>query len=336
MPTGATMFSGGGVAEALLKTSVDIRWAIEYDPAIAAVYRRNIGDHIIVGDVRHQDYGALGYVDWLHASPVCTRASVANTGAVESDLDIEMAQAVVRALEAVQPRAFTLENVWGYRTFQAFRRICQALDALGYWYSYEHLNSADFGVPQTRRRLILRATRDRLLPTLPEPTPWRGWYEAIEDLIPTLPETQFAPWQIDRLTAHGAETVLIGGNRSQSFLDFALKHRPTIPSVFSRHEPSFAISSTASSDARAFIVDGQAADHGARVTTRPGDAPMFTVNAQAGARQALRAWLVSNAATEYSDGLRADAESKATTANILYGVGSGLVLTGVVTWLVAD
>jgi hypothetical protein len=36
------------------------------------------------------------------------------------------------------------------------------------------------------------------------------------------------------------------------------------------------------------------------------------------------------------DGLRADAESKATTANILYGVGAGLLLTGVVTWLVAD
>lgn len=81
MTTGATMFSGGGVAEALLKNRIDIRWAIEYDPAIAAVYCRNIGDHIIVGDVRHQDYGALGSVDWLHASPVCTRASVANSGA---------------------------------------------------------------------------------------------------------------------------------------------------------------------------------------------------------------------------------------------------------------
>ena len=28
---------------------------------------------------------------------------------------------------------------------------------------------------------------------------WVGWYEAIEDLIPTLPESEFAPWQLERL-----------------------------------------------------------------------------------------------------------------------------------------
>jgi hypothetical protein len=28
---------------------------------------------------------------------------------------------------------------------------------------------------------------------------WVGWYEAIEDLIPSLPESSFAPWQLKRL-----------------------------------------------------------------------------------------------------------------------------------------
>lgn len=36
------------------------------------------------------------------------------------------------------------------------------------------------------------------------------------------------------------------------------------------------------------------------------------------------------------DALKAGASDKATTANVLYGVGAGLVITGVVTWLVAD
>ena len=56
----------------------------------------------------------------LHASPVCTRASVANSGATESQEDIDTAAAVVRALKAQKPQVFTLENVWQYRTFQAF------------------------------------------------------------------------------------------------------------------------------------------------------------------------------------------------------------------------
>ena len=40
--------------------------------------------------------------------------------------------------------------------------------------------------------------------------PWVGWYAAIEDLIPTLPETQPAPWQQQRLPAELRETILIG------------------------------------------------------------------------------------------------------------------------------
>jgi site-specific DNA-cytosine methylase len=71
------------------------------------------------------------------------------------------------------------------------------------------LNSASYGVPQTRKRLILIAIKGNVQITIPPPTHskdgkdglprWRGWYEAIVDLIPTLPETKFAPWQIKRL-----------------------------------------------------------------------------------------------------------------------------------------
>ena len=59
-------------------------WAVEYDAKIAGVYADNFGHAPIVADVRAVDYAGLPAVDWLHASPVCTRASVANAGAVES------------------------------------------------------------------------------------------------------------------------------------------------------------------------------------------------------------------------------------------------------------
>jgi site-specific DNA-cytosine methylase len=53
------------------------------------------------------------------------------------------------------------------------------------WHA-EVLNSADFGVPQTRRSLILRAVRDALLPGLAAPERWVGWYAATKDI--KLPE----------------------------------------------------------------------------------------------------------------------------------------------------
>jgi DNA (cytosine-5)-methyltransferase 1 len=133
-------------------------WGIEYAPAIAAVAQAN-GFDVTVADVRAVDYAAMPRADWLHASPSCTRASVANANATEAQEDIEAAQAVCRALAAQEPEVFTLENVWQYRTFAAFRLICDQLGRMGYFWTYSHENAADYGVPQTRRRLILRAAR---------------------------------------------------------------------------------------------------------------------------------------------------------------------------------
>ena len=213
--TFATLFSGGGgVDVGLTAAGLQHAWGVEYDAAIAGVAADN-GFAPIVADVRSVDYAALPRVDWLHASPVCTRASVANSGATESEDDISMAAAVVRALEAQQPQVFSLENVWQYRTFTSFRNICDTLGRMGYFWTYDHVNAADMGVPQTRRRLILRASRG-LLPMLPQPVPWVGWYAAIADLIPTLPESKLAPWQLTRLPHDLGGDVLLDGNNGSS------------------------------------------------------------------------------------------------------------------------
>jgi DNA (cytosine-5)-methyltransferase 1 len=211
MKTFATMFSGfGGADVGLMAAGLRPLWGIEYDADIAGVYRNNIGAHVIIDDVRNVDYSSLPHVDWLHASPSCVRASVANVDATESAEDTEAALAVVRALQAHKPQVFTLENVWGYRNFSAFRLILGTIGSMGYFYDFEHVNAADFGVPQTRRRLILRATRG-LLPPMPAPAPWVGWYEAIADLLPTLPNSKLAPWQLARLRDGVKGTLLVDG-----------------------------------------------------------------------------------------------------------------------------
>lgn len=288
----ATMFTGfGGADVGLMAAGMTPLWGVEYDASIADVYRQNIGDHVIVSDVRTVDYAALPAVDWLHASPSCVRASVANVDATESAEDIEAAQAVVRALQAHKPLVFTLENVWAYRNFAAFRLILDTIGSMGYFYDFEHVNCADFGVPQTRRRLILRATRG-LLPPMPQPVPWVGWYEAIADLLPTLPESKLAPWQIARLPDE-VRTMLLANGKYGDTLVMAAQDEPANTITANSNQAYL----------KAMLVDGKLGSESTNMTTRDGEARCFTVTTSHNQRD-MRAVLVSKNADKYGDGIR--------------------------------
>ena len=288
----ATMFTGfGGADVGLMAAGMTPLWGVEYDASIADVYRQNIGDHIIVSDVRTVDYAALPAVDWLHASPSCVRASVANVDATESQEDVEAAQAVARALQAHKPLVFTLENVWAYRNFAAFRLILDTIGSMGYFYDFEHVNCADFGVPQTRRRLILRATRG-LLPPMPQPVPWVGWYEAIADLLPTLPDSKLAPWQLARLPDE-VRTMLLANGKYGDTLVMAAQHEPANTITANSNQAYL----------KAMLVDGKLGSESTNMTTRDGEAPCFTVTTSHNQRD-MRAVLVSKNADKYGDGIR--------------------------------
>lgn len=214
MPTIATLFTGfGGVEIGAIGAGLNPIWGVECNPKIAAVANKNLGDHIIVADVRHIDPSNLPRPDVLHASPVCKNASIASDG-TESSEDVETAEAVVRFIGSLRPSVFTLENVFPYRHFESFNKITNCLSENGYMWHYQNINSADYGVPQTRRRLILRAVHGRLLPPLPPPEKWRGWYEAIGDLIPSLPERKLAQWQLDRLPNTIKATSLVDSSKT--------------------------------------------------------------------------------------------------------------------------
>lgn len=304
----ATMLSGGGLVEIGAKAAgfTPIH-AIELVPEIAEVYRVNHGDHITVGDICAQDYSALPVPYLRHASPQCIHASNANTGADEDEQDIAQARAVVACLKAQRSPVFTLENVGGYADFESFRIILETLYQLGYAVRWWLLNSADYGVPQTRKRLILVASRE-FTPRRPEAThtdprkigaqtsmfglaPWNGWYAAIEDLIPTLPDSQFAPWQLERLPEALRESFLIGDGNTNV-------ENP----IRDGGEPVRAITKESGGRVRAFLV------HGADMRSMPvarGDEPAFTVLANGGGNaNKPRAWLVSNdeSADQYGNG----------------------------------
>jgi DNA (cytosine-5)-methyltransferase 1 len=75
-----------------------------------------------------------------------------------------------RIVEQCLPRAVLVENVPGISRvtgFSTYKRFLKLLTGLGYGVAYDVLDAKDFGVPQTRRRLVLIAVRDSVA-SLPE------------------------------------------------------------------------------------------------------------------------------------------------------------------------
>ena len=208
-----TYFSGGGLVEEGLKGIIDPVVAVEYDEKISGVYRNNFGQHIVTADVRDVDPKELvkqidGEVEYFHASPVCKNYSQAKSNHAEVELDKETAASTAEFINAVKPKVVTIENVKGYKDSDAMKTITDALDANGYTWDADVYNAADYGGYTNRERLIVRAVRDGKLPEKPKKMARKsGWYEAVDDIIPTLTEKKngVAPWMDIRLKADGID-----------------------------------------------------------------------------------------------------------------------------------
>lgn len=265
--TFASLFSGfGGADIGAMDAGLTPMWGIEFDQKIAAVANQNLGDHVKVADILDCDPLDFEPVDVLHASPPCPSFSIAKTDGKETKHDVAMARKVAEFATVLQPAVVTLENVWGYRKSKSWAIIRDALTATGYWFDIAHINAADFGVPQSRHRMIVRAIRGAMVPILPPAEPHIGWYAAIEDLLDTLPDTEFAPWQLKRLP-EALRSVLIGGRKEAT-------------------DPAMSVTAAASSDMRAYLTTNSAYD--GWDGTREADEPAFTTTTQhVGIRAAL-------------------------------------------------
>lgn len=285
MKTFASLFTGFGLADiGAMQAGLEPIWGVENDPAIADVAKSNLKHDIRVQSVLDCNPYHFEKPDVLWASPPCTSFSIAKTNGKETDLDRQLAIKIVDFLKVLKPQSFILENVEAYKRSASLEFIEGALYGLGYWIDRQVLNAADFGVPQTRKRMILRAVLGGMPQSLPAPSRRIGWYEAIADLIPTLPESQFADWQLKRMPAELLQSCLIDvGN---TIRDCTIRNAGK-PSITVTAEKMRRPASTP----RAFIVDGTPNDRGQTVSVRDGDDPIFTIRASA-SKQVSRAFIV--------------------------------------------
>lgn len=271
-------FAGfGGFSLALREAGFDVV-EIEINPQIAEVNRTN-GGNVITGDIldiEPADYA--GY--WLaQFSPPCPHFSIANAKGSEAEIDLMLARKICKFIRVARPKYFVLENVTQYQRSLSWLIIWYTLLEAGYGVDAWNLNSADYGVPQSRRRMIVVARRDGRPPAKPWPThskngdmftePWVSWFDATSDLLPGLERSEFASWQEKGLPERYRSFLI--GNGSRSNPKFADQPADTITA--NRNQLRL----------KAFIVDGANGRGDGRrgPTARDNDKPMFTVTASA-------------------------------------------------------
>ena len=177
-PTALDLFAGaGGLSLGLQRAGFQTVCAVESDPDAARTYASHCaGTEVREGRVEGQDFGEFrGRVSLVCGGPPCQPFSSGGLRRGESD-DRNGLPSFVRAVESVEPEAVLVENVPGLavgKRKEALEELVSDLKSLGYRAEWEVLNAADYGVPQSRRRLFIVGLRAGSF-LWPEPTHGEG------------------------------------------------------------------------------------------------------------------------------------------------------------------
>lgn len=157
-----SLFSGaGGLDLGAIMAGAKIIWANDKMKDACESYSRNIGPHIVHGDVNDcfDTLGRLrGAAELLIGGPPCQGFSVAGK-MDETDERSKLVWSFAKAVECVQPQAFVMENVKALGTIKRWaevrERLIRQLQDAGYSVGMCVLNAADFDVPQARERIFI-------------------------------------------------------------------------------------------------------------------------------------------------------------------------------------
>jgi DNA (cytosine-5)-methyltransferase 1 len=112
----------------------------------------------------------IGAIDILIASPECTSHTCAKGASPRSEKSRSTAFEVMRYAEVLRPRWIVVENVVHMRSWKRFEAWLKGIEQLGYHTRAQVLNAADFGVPQSRRRLFITADLKKVPPLVKSTT----------------------------------------------------------------------------------------------------------------------------------------------------------------------
>lgn len=188
------IFSGaGGLAKGLEEAGFSHSAFVEFNTQASATLRENFdATKVYCGDIRDFDLDSLCDIDVVAGGPPCQPFSLGGKHKAHND-SRDMFPYAIRAIERLSPKAFVFENVKGllrstfsdyfeytllrlaspgfksgesgdWRDHLSVLRKLEKMSYAGTRYNvqFKLLNAADYGVPQTRERVVIVGIRSDL------------------------------------------------------------------------------------------------------------------------------------------------------------------------------
>lgn len=162
------LFCGaGGLTHGLQLEGIPVTAGIDLDPACRHPYESNNGARFIqrdIGKVRPKELQALFENADVRVLAGCAPCQPFSTYAQRYQLNPEdgkwgLLYQFGRLVRGAQPDIVTMENVPTVAKHAVFDDFVRALKRLGYSVWYDVVDSSAYGVPQTRKRMVLLASR---------------------------------------------------------------------------------------------------------------------------------------------------------------------------------
>ena len=175
-----SLFSGcGGMDLGFHQAGFDIKWANDIEQRACETYAKNIGNHIVCGDITQLDYSQIPDADLILGGFPCQDFSMIwKRGGITTDRG-NLYQNFVEIVSQKQPLMFVAENVKGILTANKKKAIKQIIKDFsetgdyGYNTTAHLINFADYGVAQLRERVLIIGGRKDLDVFFDIPAPLR-------------------------------------------------------------------------------------------------------------------------------------------------------------------
>lgn len=239
-----SLFSGiGGLDKGFIDAGFEIVWANDFDKYAVQTYNANYSCPATLADITTYPFEKIPDFDVLIGGFPCQPFSIMGS---QLGFDDTRGTLFFRIAELIdyqikirkhKPRALILENVRALRTHDnghTFTRIKEILkDNLGYQVFDMNLNSADYGIPQTRNRTyIICFANDKIKEFNPPPKKKLTYY--VQDLLEkNVPDKYFLSEKIKKTVLSNGS----GGWQAKAETDLSIA-RPLCATMAKMHRAS--------------------------------------------------------------------------------------------------